>query len=34
MLDGIAATLREFSVREDEVPHPEIGISKEQRHAE
>ncbi len=34
IVDGVAATLREFSVREGAVPHPEVRISKEQRHAE
>jgi hypothetical protein len=34
IVDGVAATLREFSVREGAVPHPEIRISMGQRHAE
>jgi hypothetical protein len=33
ILDGAAATLREFSVREEGLPHPKVRISKEQRHA-
>jgi hypothetical protein len=34
ILDGLAATLREFSVKKEGLPHPQIRISKKQKHAE